>query len=205
MIPKRKEPSYEMSRHKTILIILLFIVSTMLIGILTACEGIGDDTGTPLDTSVKENTNPFYWEYTPELEPLTQEQVDACNQALRLYAYGTLEEFIATWPPEKHDNAIKVYNEARLISTSRNKPYLGTFNEAIVAASILQTMEATEFVIANHTIYFSTGAGISVYRDGEIKGIENAYEAGWLTENDIGIISERVKKYYSTLFNGGKQ
>lgn len=202
MIPKRKEPSYEMSRHKTISVILLFIVSTMLIGILPACEGIGDDTGTPLDTSVKENTNPFYWEYTPELEPLTQEQVDACNFSFFIQTYGmTPEEYLKSAEENEKDQAKKNINSSKMIRQGYQRPYLGTFGESIVAANILGYFVETEIILGGNTIYFSSAATINVYNNGVILQIQDAYENGWLTDEDIDTIVQRVEKYYAARRN----
>ncbi len=151
-------------------------------------------------TNLIEETSPFFWMYTPELESLTQEQVDECNQAWRLKVCGTLEDYIASYPEGKEQKAEKDYYETMFISTEKSRPYLGTFNGAIVSAGILDSMEETIIKVAGYVISFPTSAGISAYKDGEICSIKTAYEKGWLTDDNIRVISERVKKYYKELY-----
>ena len=163
--------------------------------------GAGSGT-TEATTQAVEESSPFFWMYTPELEPLTQEQVDACNQAWRLKLCGTLEDYIASYPEGKEQKAEKDYYETMFISTEESRPYLGTFNGAIVTAGIRESMEETIIQIAGYTISFPTSAGISVYKDGELCSIKTAYEKGWLTGDNIRVISERVKKYYNAIYGG---
>ena len=147
-------------------------------------------------TQAIEETNPFFWMYTPELEPLTQEQVDACNQAYRLKCFGTWEEFYKSFPEEKKQYAEEAYYDAMFIRPTRGAPYLGTFNGAIVSAWTSDFTESVEIVIGNYVMYFPTASGILVYKEGEICDIVAAYEKGWLTDDNIKTISERLKKYH---------
>ena len=186
--------------------ILLLSVASPLVSYIAVVirdfnAGAGSGT-TEATTQAVEESSPFFWMYTPELEPLTQEQVDACNQAFRLYCCGTLEEYIASYPEGKEEKAEKDYYETMFISTEKSRPYLGTFNGAIVTAGILESMEETIIQIAGYTISFPTSAGISVYKDGELCSIKTAYEKGWLTGDNIRVISERVKKYYNAIYGG---
>ena len=180
---------------------------TYVVSNFTAGAGSGTESSEMLNTepiettNVIEETNQFFWMYTPELEPLTQEQVDACNQAWRLKLCGSLEEYIASYPEGKEQTAEKNYYETMFISTVKSRPYLGTFNGAIVSAGILDSTEETIINVAGYVIGFASPAGISVYKDGEICSIQTAYEKGWLTEDNIRIISERVKKYYKELYS----
>ena len=59
-------------KHRSISIILLFIVSAMLIGILAGCEGIGNAT----EAEAAESTNGMYDEYI-----LTEEDLAELNEA----------------------------------------------------------------------------------------------------------------------------
>lgn len=153
-------------------------------------------------TQMIEETSPLFWMYTPELEPLTQEQVDECNRAYRLKCFGTLEEYIATYPEEKKQYAEENYYDLVFIVPHRGAPYLGTFNGAIVSSWTSDAMEAVEIVIGEYVMYFPTISGIIVYKDGEICDIVSAYEKGWLTDDNIKIISERLDKYYNACHGG---
>ena len=88
------------------------------------------------------------------------------------------------------------------IHTSRYAPYLGTFNDAIVSVWTTEAMESVEIVIGEYVMYFPTISGILVYKDGEICDIVSAYEKGWLTDDNIKIISERLDKYYNACHGG---
>ena len=172
-----------------------------------AGAGSGTESSEVLNTELIETTNlieetsPFFWMYTPELEPLTQEQVDACNQAFRIYAYGPLDELIASSDLDK-ESTIKYYEKLKFISTEKDRPYFGTFNGAIVTAGLMigiSGMEIENVELGGHIIHFQHYGGISVYKDGTVVGIYEAYERGWLTEYDIGTISERMDKFNQAL------
>ncbi len=180
---------------------------TGLISSFRAGAGSGTESSEILNTepiettNVIEETNQFFWMYTPELEPLTQEQVDACNQAFRIYAYGPLDEFIASSDLDK-ESTIKYYEKLKFISTEKDRPYFGTFNGAIVTAGLMigiSGMEIENVELGGHTIHFQHYGGISVYKDGTVVGIYEAYERGWLTDDDIGTISERMDKFNQAL------
>ena len=180
---------------------------TYVVSNFTAGAGSGMESSEMLNTepiettNVIEETNQFFWMYTPELEPLTQEQVDACNQAFRIYAYGPLDEFIASSDLDK-ESTIKYYEKLKFISTEKDRPYFGTFNGAIVTAGLMigiSGMEIENVELGGHTIHFQHYGGISVYKDGTVVGIYEAYERGWLTDDDIGTISERMDKFNQAL------
>jgi len=177
----------------------IFSYFSKVIGNWGAAAGVGT---TEVSTQAVEESSPFFWMYTPELEPLTQEQVEECNRAYRLHCLGTLEEYIATYPEEKKQYAKKSYYELEFISTSRLSPYLGTFNDAIVSVWTTDATESVEIVIGEYVIGFPTVSGIIVYKDSKICSIKTAYEKGWLTDDNIKIISERVDKYYNARHGG---
>ncbi len=162
--------------------------------------GAGSGSVDSTTQTIEEETNPFFWMYTPELEPLTQEQVDECNRAYRLKCFGTLEEYIATYPEEKKQYAEENYYDLVFIVPHRGAPYLGTFNGAIVSVWTSDAMESVEIVIGNYVMYFPTASGILVYKEGEICDIVSAYEKGWLTDDNIKTISERLEKYHKNRY-----
>jgi len=198
IITKRK-------KHITIILVCLLLLSAVF-PTAGCSSGIPGDTdigggNSTTETTEVEETSPFFWMYTPELEPLTQEQVDACNQAFRIYAYGPLDELIASSDLDK-ESTIKYYEKLKFISTEKDRPYFGTFNGAIVTAGLMigiSGMEIENVELGGHIIHFQHYGGISVYKDGTVVGIYEAYERGWLTEYDIGTISERMDKFNQAL------
>ncbi|MBQ4141042.1 MAG: hypothetical protein IJD70_06865 [Clostridia bacterium] len=177
----------------------IFSYFSKVIGNWGAASGVGT---TEVSTQAVEESSPFFWMYTPELEPLTQEQVDACNQAWRLKLCGTLEDYIASYPEGKEQKAENDYYDVMFISTTKSRPYLGTFNGAIVTAGLMigiTGLEVENVELGGHIIHFEHSGGISVYKDGTIIGIYEAYEREWLTDDDIEIISKRMDKFNQAL------
>ena len=202
-------------RKKRIAIIFLCLIFIFQVFTIVGCTSSNTDNGAgsgttesleitnadPIETKdIIEETTQLFWLYTPELEPLTQEQIDACDQAYRLKCCGTLEEYIATWPEGKEQAAEKDYYELTFISRYRGRPYLGTFNDAIVSTWLSDATVETRIEIAGYVMTFPTSGSIMVYKDGEICDIIEAYEKGWLTDDNIKTISERVEKYHNAIY-----
>ena len=187
-------------KHRSISIILLFIVSAMLIGIFAGCEGIGNDHS---DEYVD-----VFWQYTPELEPLTKSQIDDFNLAYFIEQYGmTPAEYIKAAPKDEKDEAKNIAESALISDSMHDKDYmyLGTFNGSIVIVIIGNFMEGTVYKLGNLSFETYNGSTGYVYNNGEIYGIEEAYECGLLTDEDAELIVERRNKYYEMLnkiFNG---
>ena len=175
------------AEKRTISIILLFIVSTMLIGIFSSCG----------EKYVK-----AYWEYTPELEPLTQEQVDAFNRARFIYDMGiTPEEYIAKASEDEKDEAIEAV-EFLSPNASKNRLYLGTFNGTIVVCAILPLAEGVEIKLGENVFIYPNYMTIYVFNNGKIYDIEEAYEIGLLTDDDVVTIIQRKDKYLKARYGG---
>lgn len=185
---------------RSISIILLFIVSTMLIGIFSACEGIGNDPGTEYAD--------VFWKYTPELEPLTQSQADAFNRARFIHATGmTPEEYIESASEEEKERAKDIVESSKYLSSKKEKTrvYLGTFNGSIVVVEIGDLMEGTEYRLGEYSFSTAKRSTGYVYSNEMIYGIEEAYELGILTDEDAAKIVERINQYYDArnkLFRG---
>lgn len=179
---------------RLISIILLFIVSTMLIGIFSACEGIGNDPGAEYAD--------VFWKYTPELEPLTQSQADAFNRARFIHATGmTPEEYIESASEEEKERAKDIVESSKYLSSKKekNRVYLGTFNGSIVVVEIGDLMEGTVYRLGEYTFETDQSSIDYVYSNDKIYGIEEAYESGILTDEDAAIMVGRMKKYYEMI------
>lgn len=191
----RAKMKYRIKNSKRLIsIILLFIVSTMLIGIFSACEGIGNDPGTEYAD--------VFWKYTPELEPLTQSQADAFNRARFIHATGmTPEEYIESASEEEKERAKDIVESSKYLSSKKEKTrvYLGTFNGSIVVVEIGDLMEGTVYRLGEYTFETDQNSTDYVYNNGKILGIEEAYESGILTDEDAAIMVGRMKKYYEMI------
>ena len=55
--------------------------------------------------------------------------------------------------------------------------------------------------VACYTFHYNNVCTISVLRDGEFESLEQAYELGWLTEQDISVICSRHRELYPALYD----
>lgn len=135
-------------KHRLISIILLFIVSVMLIGILAGCEGIGNAT----EAEAAESTNGMYDEYI-----LTEEDLAELNEACRKWRHG-----------KKFADSV---DEAMTQKTGC--VYVGKFSYCIAFVEI-DNPDINLYVDSFWVCY-----------DSNIYSLDDAYEKGFLTYNDI--------------------
>ena len=159
-------------------ILSLFFVAVLLLGILASC---GEDR---------------YFKFSRDLEPLTDEQIEECNAAYRDEYFGSYEEYVSSKSENMREQAEKIYYGMKLIQNNVYTPYLGTFGGAIVVGTSL-TSEEELYMIGDSTFEMGSLKKITVYKDGKLINISQAYNSGWLTDGDIAVISERIEKYES--------
>ena len=96
------------------------------------------------------------------------------------------------------EQAEKIYYGMKLIQNNVYTPYLGTFSGAIVCGT---TMSAEEeyYVLGEQRIDMGELKKISVYKDGKIVSLSQAYNSGWLTDADVQILAGRLAEYHSSL------
>ncbi|MBQ4141508.1 MAG: hypothetical protein IJD70_09245 [Clostridia bacterium] len=82
-----------------------------------------------------------------------------------------------------------------------NSRYYGTINDCVILVSVGMAAVMTEYKIAGYTISFSNSASIYVIKDDAILRLEEAYDLGYLTDDNIALISERHNDYNSYLKN----
>ena len=76
--------------------------------------------------------------------------------------------------------------------------YFGTFNDKVVlklnlyGASIAASIEYE--IVAGHKIYYSGCMRVLVWNDGVFRNLTQAYEMGWLTADDIRVVSQRCRR-----------
>ena len=157
----------------------IFIVFIILLGTLASC-----------------GKNAPYFKFSRDLEPLTDEQIEECNAAYRDSYFGSYEEYVASKSEDMREQAEKIYYGMKFIQNNVYTPYLGTFDGVIVVGSSLTTEEET-YIIGGTAFEMGSLKKITVYKDGKFASIEQAYNSGWITDDDIAIISERIEKYES--------
>ncbi len=73
--------------------------------------------------------------------------------------------------------------------------YYGKINECVILVSVGMAAVEVEYEIAGYTISFSNYATIYVVKDEKIIELPEAYDLGYLTDDHIGLISERNDAY----------
>lgn len=157
----------------------LFFVFTLLLCTLASC---GEDP---------------YYKFSRDLEPLTEEQIEACNAAYRDDYFGSYEEYLASKSEDMREQAEKIYYGMKLIQNNVYTPYLGTVNGVIFCGT---TMNSTDeiYILGNHALELGTLKKITAYKDGKLVSIEQAYNSGWITDADVQIIVDRIAQYHAS-------
>lgn len=135
-----------------------------------------------------------YYKFDRKLEPLTDEQIEECNSAYRDEYFGSYDEYVLSKSEDMREQAEKVYYGMKLIQNNVYTPYLGTFSGAIVVGNALGNEKET-YMIGGADFEMGSLKKITVYKDGQFVSISQAYNSGWLTDEDISGISARIEKY----------
>lgn len=162
-----------MSKIKTL---SLFFVFLLLLCTLSSC---GEDP---------------YYKFSGSLEPLTDEQIEACNAAYREDYFGTYEEYCASKSDDVLQQAERIYYGMKFIQNNVYTPYLGTFGGAIVCGNALN-VEIEEYLLGSHNFEMGSLNRVRVYKDGEFVSLSKAYENGWITDADVKVIEDRIAEY----------
>lgn len=160
--------------------ISVIFILVMLVGTLASC---GEDP---------------YYKFSRDLEPLTEEQIEACNAAYRDDYFGSYEEYVSSKSDEMREQAEKIYYGMKLIQNNIYTPYLGTFSGAIVCGTTMNEKEEY-YILGEQRIDMGTLKRISVYKDGKIVSLSQAYNSGWITDADVQMIADRIAEYHSSL------
>ena len=80
-------------------------------------------------------------------------------------------------------------------------PYYGTINNCAIVrenhTEIAEIPYERTFEIAGYTFNWMYRFDLFAYRDGEACKLEEAYEKGWMTKKQIGIIHEKHQELYA--------
>jgi hypothetical protein len=135
-----------------------------------------------------------YYKFDRKLEALTDEQIEECNSAYREDYFGAYDEYIASKSDDIRDRAEKAYFGMKFIQNNVYTPYLGTFGGAIVVGTSLRD-EKEIYMIGSSAFEMGSLKKITVYKNGEFVSLSQAYNSGWLTDEDIAGLSARIEKY----------
>ncbi len=177
--------------------------------------GAGRGTTEQLETiDSTETEEALYLQFTPELEPISKELIEEVKDAHCVYWYGcTRAEYIekrVQEEGEEYRNYVKDYLESigpfQQMYKCFYSPYYGTFNDCLVLACIPpQSTGGRVIEIAGYKWDYPHLAEVYAYSitDKELCNIEDAYDKGWLRDEDIGVIAERhvvYEDYYKENF-----
>ena len=139
-----------------------------------------------------------YYKFSRDLEPLTDEQIEACNAAYRDDYFGSYDEYVGSKSEEMREQAEKIYYGMKFIQNNVYTPYLGTFSGAIVCGNSIANEEEV-YILGDKVLEMGSMKKITVYRDGKFVSISQAYNSGWLTDADVQVIIERIAQYEAKL------
>ncbi|MBO5702578.1 MAG: hypothetical protein J6S71_09070 [Clostridia bacterium] len=179
--------------------------------------GAGSGTTEEISSAIvtDENGVPYtYPMFVEDLEPLTAEEmfkVDSIwykkeydyiyNQAYDLYINNVNKKYSESEARSKAEematrgaNALgkHIFFNEWYYADSR---YYGKINDCIILVSVGMATVVTDYNIAGHTISFSNSAVIYVVKDDKLLELYEAYDLGYLTDDNIGLISERNDAY----------
>ena len=78
--------------------------------------------------------------------------------------------------------------------------YYGTFGDCTVWLSAGNTTEGIVMEIAGCQFFHPNGGRFNATRNGECKRLSRAYEAGWISDEDIAIVAQRHKEYNDAIY-----
>ena len=191
-------------KHRSISVILLFIVSAMLIGIFAGCEGIGNAT----EAEAAESTNGMYDEYI-----LTEEDLAELNEAyfqdmfVKAPDYAGKDEAFFQKLREEDSKYIKfalsVEHAMERYTVPGTHFYFGKYGDCIVVAINTGAQSPgpywyREYFLGEYTFTYSHATMLVCYNS-MFYNPEDAYEMGLLSDTDV----EKMYEVYFEYYRGG--
>ena len=153
-------------------------------------EGSGDETTEEVP----------YLQFSPDLEPISQELVDEINEAFAIKVWGRSNEEWKRILLEEHGESLerieKIYRAHYKIIRNYDclSPYFGTFKDCVVFATIHDNVygDINELIyIEGYEYYKETW----VYKNGVLYNIVDAYEQGLFNKNHLPTLSKRYQEF----------
>ena len=152
-----------------------------------------------------------YWEFVPTLEYISQERMREVSDAVVAYKAEIEARFTYrdTVGKNGEEKAREIAEEIYRLNLEREKNYYfrgarrgeryyGIFNDCVVVAQEGNLQHTTGYSIEGIGIR-GTSFYAFVYRDGEVLDLNQAYDQGWLTVEDIAKIASRHYNYNAAL------
>ncbi len=149
----------------------------------------------------------WYWEFVPTLEYISPDQMREVSDAVVAHTAETEARYIYrdTVGKNGEEKAREISEKAYRFYVEREKNryfrgskyyerYYGIFGDCVVVAQEGQATHITGYTIEGIGIQ-GTAFYAFVYRDGEVLQLNQAYDQGWLTIDDIARIASRHKNY----------
>lgn len=161
-------------------------------------------------TPPKTTSMPTYWDYLPDLEPLSREQMTEIREAYAKYTFADqyvkyCKQYIARGENYDFGSAYKNAENAAVKGMKAlftddyyYSRYYGTFGDSVVVALVDYTLAATEYRLKDASIVFPQGAEMYVYSDGEITEFGEFYKSGLMSDEDALRLWYRHQIYEST-------
>lgn len=123
----------------------------------------------------------------------------ACDYVFRPESIPNLfPDFLDPIPEEVMDELTSVYFATYGEDPSVMAHYYGTYHDCVVLFSNGQLAAETEIEVAGYVIVNGSSFILTVYKDGHLYDIKEAYDLGLITQEDVGMIArvhEQYKEY----------
>jgi len=163
------------------------------------------------DIVTDENGIPYtYPMFVEDLEPLTGEEMlmidrlwidkeyhNNYDDYYKMYIDKNYSESEASELADKRASIAKYRAKHNFFNDKYywDSRYYGKINDCVVLVSVGMAAVMHKYEIAGYTISFSNSAVIYVVKDNMLFELEEAYDMGYLTDDHIGLISERNDAY----------
>lgn len=162
----------------------------------------GWGSGTTEETSNNSDTEEVpYLQFSPDLEPISQELVDEINDAFAVYYFGRsndewLRKLIEYYGEDNMEKINKTYRAHYKVIRNYDcySPYFGTINDYVVFSFIGSGVYGginERVIIEEYEFYKETW----LYKDGALHYISDAYEQGLINESHLKQLSIRYQDF----------
>ncbi len=142
-----------------------------------------------------------YLQFSPNLEPISQEVIDEINNAFAIYKFGRsndewLRRMIEYYGEDNWDIIEKTYRAHYKVIRNYDciSPYFGTFKDCVVFSTIHDNVygDINESInIEGYEFPEETW----VYKDGTLYNLADAYEQGLLKKRHLEVLSQRYQEF----------
>lgn len=104
-------------------------------------------------------------------------------------AFASLEDaYNQGWLTDRNILSLCVNHDAYIMDVEYFGEYDGCHAAFVNSGLYMYATEETEIDIAGYTFWYPCIRELDVYKDGEFKRLSEAYKAGWLTDESVGLL-----------------